>query len=719
MTYTALPLFLGVAALAVYLLAAGLRPRLPAALRVGGLALLAVAALVAHTRWVDRGADGRVRLQRPLPHLNEFWHYYVGTKYFAELGYRGLYAAGVVADHEDDPEGFQPDAPVRDLATYRTVSRGSVLADAERIKAPFSTARWERFKRDVALLRGWTRPGFWQQQGYSLDHGYNATPLVTALLGGLAAQPWLDSAAFVDVVRWADLYLVVLLGVVVAALEGAAAGLTLVFFVLVNPLNDYGFTGGAYLRTPWLICLALALLALRQGWRATAGALFALSGWMRIFPLVVPTLLLLRDLVPRDRAARLRGRARLHVAFALTSLAVLAGTSFVPTPDGANPWRAFAENMALHAGTPGANQIGLQVPFRYSAGSDSGELSRPGWRDEVARLLHERRIAYRLCAAALVALALASLRRARDAQVLLPGLLLIVAALPLAHYYWAVLGIVPLAVGWDRRIQLLLAGALLTLSITVLPLFWRDAQDLRFTWLSLQVIAFLLAACALLPGARPRGRAALVALCACGVLACSAESPTSAPDLATGDVWRSRAVGLTLEKPPDWIFLPGSSLRADPPERIRDLAGLWELLDNPGEVPLVRLAPTADDGAPEFHAYLIPPLAKEKPWVMERFRQMDLVALIETNVGNRMRWPDYAQLEPAEPTRIGGLDAATILIAYRDQEGDGSGPRLVERRWVARDDLLFFFFKGIAAEPVSDETRQGFEQILASVRFDG
>lgn len=725
MTWSGIPLALAIAALAAYVvlvLLEGRRPGSPAA-RTGVLAGLALVACVAHVRLVDRDASGTLGLRVPHPHVREFLAYYVGTKYFPELGYTGLYEAAVVADFEDDRAHFRPQGLVRDLASYRLVRRGSVVADAARIEARFSPERWQQFKADVALLRDATRPEYWNESGFYVDHGYNATPLVTALLGGLAQQPWLEPASFFDLVRWADLYGVLLVGVVVAGLEGAVAGLTLLFFTFANPLNDFGFVGAAYLRYGYWLALGLAFAALRARWRVSAGVLFAVSGWLRIFPLVFPALLLLCDLLGPRPLSRVRARGRLHGAFALASLAILAATSLVPTPDGRNPWVAFGANMRLHAGTFGANQIGLQVPFRYSPEKDGvGQAARPDWRRETGRVLRERRFGYWAAAALLVAFALWALRRGGDGSVLLAGLLIIYACVPLAHYYYAVLGLVPLAVGWCRHVRLWLALTLLAASLTALPLWLTETQDLRYSIFSLEIGAFLLIALVRVARRRPgvRAKAACATLLVASLAACSSGERSGA-ELVDGDAWHSNAFGLTLRKPPDWTFVPGPSLLVDPPERVEDEARAWEILDKPALTPLVRVVrhPEPYDGInPSFSAHVIPPRPGDADWAFQKLVKAGPVNILNANVGIRRKWPGYEELEPVGPFSISGLEGATIRMTYRPEDDGPAGQALEVRRWHVRRGRLFFYFEAIGPRPLPPELDRDFDWMIASVRLD-
>lgn len=726
---------LGVAALLGFVVFAELRRRYPLSARSQAIALsaLAVLALLFHLH-VPREDDG-LRWSAPYPHVNEYLHHYLGTRYFNEVGYTGLYAAGVLADWEDDREHFRGDAPMRDLATYRLVPRSSVLAEAETIRSHFAPERWTAFKRDLAVLRGTAPPAFWHGSGYFVDHGYNGTPLVTAISGGLASQPWLDTRSFIDLARFLDLYLIGLLVVAVAALEGAVAGLTFAFFLFANPLYDSDFVGGAYLRTEYLVFLALALLALRRGWLATSGACFAFSGLLRIFPLVFPGLLLLRDLVPRDRAQRLRRRARLHASFALTALVLLGVTSLQPGPERRNPWLDFADNLRLHAGTFGGNQIGLQVPFRYSPAADvrggaDATLAPPDWSAELARTLAGRRIPLALCAVALLAVALWSLRRqwasdASCADVFFAGLLILFAAVPLAHYYYAVLGLIPLVGPGDLRRQILLAAALLALTISAAPGLLPGSQDLHFAVFSVEVGVFLLLAVLVGAGLTRAGRrsAALATAAFTVVLAGSGCSPESKPFVPIrGDQAVSHALGFAITKPSDWVFLPVSSLRHDRGERAVTIEEIYDLFDKPAVTPLLEMAPRAEPrpGVDPVVRVRAVPL---KPGLGQRTEQMLFskpvtVTILSMRDTRERDHPELTVKAPAEAFSFAGRSGARMRLAYTEQGADGTPHPVEERLYHAIQGRTMWWVEMVAPAPMSPEIEQNFDRILTSLRID-
>src|SRR5262249_49140620 len=108
--------------------------------------LLAVLAAASFASWWNFG-----HFQFPeYLQVHEHYHYYIGSKYFHELGYTRLYECTAVADVE---EGFGDDVRRRFIRNLET----NVLEPGERIlRNPtactqyFTQERWNSFKRDIA-----------------------------------------------------------------------------------------------------------------------------------------------------------------------------------------------------------------------------------------------------------------------------------------------------------------------------------------------------------------------------------------------------------------------------------------------------------------------------------------------------------------------------------------------------------------------------------------
>ena len=105
------------------------------------------------------------------------YHYYIGSKYFAEVGYFDLYEC-TVGDA----------TPRRDLRTY------DYRIDSPDCQSVFSYPRYINFRRDIASS------GFYEQA--LIDKGYNGTPVRTAIFGGLANLRFitLDNAHIIDII---------------------------------------------------------------------------------------------------------------------------------------------------------------------------------------------------------------------------------------------------------------------------------------------------------------------------------------------------------------------------------------------------------------------------------------------------------------------------------------------------------------------------------------
>jgi hypothetical protein len=406
--------------------------------RAAALALLAVCAGLAH---VDFFSYHRARGPA---HLWEFYHYYVGTKYFPELGYEGLYAATALADFEDDRARFRPGQPVRSLETYELRPRQEVVLGAGPVRARFTPERWAQFKRDVAIYRR-AAPVPWYTR-IPRDHGYNGTPFTTALLGPLARSVPLGPVAFMRVFSHADLLLLFAVTAIVGVTFGATVAWLALFFFFANPLNDYAFVGGAYFRYAYFAALALAVASFVRSRFATSGALAALAGLLSLFPLAFVAALALRDGI-----ATLRGRPhlphRFYAALAGVLLLGLALGSTQTTPEADNPWLAFARNLERHRGDVSLNQIGLPYLVFYSRAENmTASAEAPGdttWEQRASARLGERRGMLRILQGVALLGILLFVARVPPVCAWLGGFALLYAIQPLTHYYWAVLCLAP------------------------------------------------------------------------------------------------------------------------------------------------------------------------------------------------------------------------------------------------------------------------------------
>lgn len=389
------------------------------------LGLLALTALLGFLLWSNQNWERR-RYFNPY----EFFHYYVGAKYAPELGYRRLYDAAVLVDRET---GFVSRS--KDLANLSAhlggpefKRRGAVHAEAEAIRAPFTPARWEEFRRDVVFFREALTPGMWEQLLH--DKGYNATPAWTLVGGFLARRAPLGSPAF-GLLVLLDPLLMASGFALIAWAFGLRAMLFAVTLVFTHYATSHAHFRAAFLRTDWLVALVASACCLAKGRPLLGGAALAWATLSRVFPVLFalgPLGVLIAHLRGPPEARRAAQR------FVLGGV-LLGGTVLALTlaQGGLEPWREFQAKIVEHDQRPASDTIGFKKLFLWTIDFAQGEAAAIRARFEERRALW-----WSLQAAGAVALALFLRRRPLDEALCLSYPFVWLAASP-AYYYYALL----------------------------------------------------------------------------------------------------------------------------------------------------------------------------------------------------------------------------------------------------------------------------------------
>lgn len=377
------------------------------------------------------------------PHVYEFAHFWLGAKYFPELRYTGLY--GALATSFDERNGrawLARRAPrVRDLRTGDVRPLGSALDDYRAERAAWSPGRWREFGDDAAALKEAMEryapdreAQLWRE--VFVDHGLNFPPTWVAYTHPLTRAFPLNALTLRG---FAAIDALLLAGTVavcgaIGGLGGAAAAL--VFLASATDLMSYATW--SFCRLDWLAALAGALLLIRRGRWAAAGALWGLSSALKIFPGPLAFLFATawyagRRAEPGSRRALARFAAGwaggVAVSVACASLALAAAT-------GSSPWAIWAEyssRLGLYAGEARmVNRIGVQALAEAIAQRAGAPAAWAGY----------------LLAAALAVLLLRVLAGGGRPAERTAALSLLFAPLvfSLNHYYYLLL-VLPLAVG--------------------------------------------------------------------------------------------------------------------------------------------------------------------------------------------------------------------------------------------------------------------------------
>lgn len=398
-------------------------------------------------------------------HLWDQIHYFLGSKYYPELGYDGLYVALVSARR--DADGHIP-ARMRDLRSFEVAPTTQLREHEAEVRARFSGQRWSDFVADTSALP--------IRDELFLDHGYLPTPSHTAVSRLFSSwlplrTRWLLVCASLDFL---------LLGVAGWALYAWAGIETLASAALIFGLgycSRYYWVGGAFLRQDWFSALLISAAALRGGRARVAGLALGYAAMVRVFPgLCLLPLIAYGSLHVRSNSARAVG-LRFASGMAASVIILFVAGGFAGRGFGA--WRESAVHVVGHARKVFPNAIGLRVPLITSWDNLRGALVAPSSLYELKRisadyqsLLQQRYVLIGIVSVASLAFVLRVARRAPDAAAALAcgAAVIFVLTTPTCYYgsYFVLLALVrPL---WSARLFLVGTLAMYTVAAAVFML---------------------------------------------------------------------------------------------------------------------------------------------------------------------------------------------------------------------------------------------------------
>jgi hypothetical protein len=403
------------------------------------------------------GQPHRHKIEKHQPfHFHEFFHYYLGAKYFRDLGYEGLYDCTALGDLENARDlGQRGHAGewVRDLDDVLTDKSFDAAIDncQHAYVDKMSPARWEQFRADLRELQTIVPDEWWSDVVY--DAGFNPPPS-WVLFGGALANvipirmghlPTYLVATSLDMVLIAACFLVLrrAFGTAVAATAGVFFGASFI--------ASYGWNGGCFLRYSWISFIVFGLAAAKRKRWVLAGAFLGASACDRIFPAgfavgaalpIAYGALVLKSKVDREKLKRFgMGFGGAVGAMVLLSLVVF----------GFDAWHVFVTRIGRHGDVYYTMHIGLKkvITWRDWVASQNfhGHVGLQRFHDWNLRLRAtwaEMRwlvIPVQLFAAG--GAALASLRRRPHEAALLVGVVAMFCFSLPANYYYVVLALVP------------------------------------------------------------------------------------------------------------------------------------------------------------------------------------------------------------------------------------------------------------------------------------
>lgn len=305
-------------------------------------------------------------------HLYDAYFYYVGSKYFDELGYERLVPATIIADAEGANRFRAFDRKMfREQPSQRVVPFDRAMNLRSEIISRFAPERWAAFKADIDWFTASLPERSWDT--ILTDYGYNATPF------GRLTQQFISNLLHPGQLKWAGYFDLVLLCaalIVIGRVFGMEASLFAALFMFVSYSGRWPPIGASMLRLDWLAAMLVAACCLRRNRRAAAGLSFGYAICARGFPAFFAF-----GLVVRSAADLVRGRWRNSpsVSFlAWTTGACLLLSGLTVAVQGWGSFSSSFEKLRRYQGVaslmPG--HIGVDVAMAAQSGDQSGAARR-------------------------------------------------------------------------------------------------------------------------------------------------------------------------------------------------------------------------------------------------------------------------------------------------------------------------------------------------------
>jgi hypothetical protein len=412
-----------------------------------------------HAIYVDASDDAasprrfKVEKHQPL-HFHEYFHYYLGSKYFGQVGYLGLYDCTALADLEIAREDQVPQRIsgwVRDLSDVLTDKTYADALDhcSKELRPRFTDARWASFKHDIRELRRLVPDDWWT--GATFDAGFNPPPSWVVMSSAIANVIPIRAGPFPSYLIATTLDVVLLFVsffAVRAAFGDTTAAIAALYFGS-SYLASYAWIGGGFLRFTWLACVVLSLVAMKKGRWAMAGALVAGAACDRLFPAAFAV----GAMVPLVYKAIRYGGDRTPIirfcaGFAGVALGLFVASTLV---FGFDSWRVFFDRILRHKDVYFVMHVGLKKIMTYRdwvASQDfhghDGLARFRSWNLRLrANWADMRPLVVPIQLLAATGAILATIRaRPYEAAVLFGVVVMFVFVLP-ANYYYSILAMVP------------------------------------------------------------------------------------------------------------------------------------------------------------------------------------------------------------------------------------------------------------------------------------
>lgn len=216
-------------------------------------------------------------------HAHDCIHYQIGSKYFKEFGYNGIYAGitqGLKELNQSIPS-ILPPKTFRDLDNKTGIHLNSTHPKTEEIKNRFTEQRWKQLKDDIMQ---WDKKYSPDWSHLVRDAGYNPPPAWT--IWGLSMNQIVTPKNSI-LYGVPDIIILIIIFYLLWANIGPRPTLypfAAMMFFPSGPYAPFDWIGGSLFRFLWVLWLTVGLIAYYKKQYRLAGFALALASLERIFP---------------------------------------------------------------------------------------------------------------------------------------------------------------------------------------------------------------------------------------------------------------------------------------------------------------------------------------------------------------------------------------------------------------------------------------------------
>jgi len=339
-----------IAVLFIHLMEKGQKPRKV----IRHISTIILWVVVLSSLWTTHGWKAKRFLSGKSFRIWSVYHYYLGAKYFNELGYHDLYTQTLAADKE----GPKQLRNVRIIRNLHTLEKEPVEHFVIKRSSRFSDKRWNEFKRDVNYFTSLKSGSFYKD--VLCDRGYNPTPFWTFFGSLLTNTLDIQNSWHRMFLLSLDIILALLTAAVCIWSFGASPTAVIFLIFILLPFNDKRMFGGM-LTYDWFYTILLGLAFLNKNMGRWSALFWTYTVMSRVFPAVFVSGIFItacRDLLKTGSINEVN--RRFITAFAIFCCAgVILGSMNAYGPES---WGTFRENISEHATQHilGARRVGVK-----------------------------------------------------------------------------------------------------------------------------------------------------------------------------------------------------------------------------------------------------------------------------------------------------------------------------------------------------------------------